>query len=150
MSPLTDADILLPGGMDVEEDLEDMLMERSIRFYDPKVTGERERCYLVGLEARGFGSRTQKGKMAFPEDKTKIGGRGDEDDWDEEQEAAYQEKKLRAYELRKEERDNRFTLEESMAELSELAGTAGLEVVGSTYQRVLEPNPRTYIGTGKA
>lgn len=43
----------------------------------------------------------------------------------------------------------RFTLEESMAELSELAGTAGLEVAGSTYQRVLEPNPRTYIGTGK-
>lgn len=43
----------------------------------------------------------------------------------------------------------RFSLEESMAELSELAGTAGLEVAGSTYQRVLEPNPRTYIGTGK-
>lgn len=36
-----------------------------------------------------------------------------------------------------------------MAELSELAGTAGLEVAGSTYQRVLQPNPRTYIGTGK-
>lgn len=43
----------------------------------------------------------------------------------------------------------RFTIEESMAELSELAGTAGLEVAGSTYQRVVEPNPRTYIGTGK-
>lgn len=50
---------------------------------------------------------------------------------------------------RKEEREMRFSLEESMAELSELAGTAGLEVAGSTYQRVLEPNPRTYIGTGK-
>lgn len=34
-------------------------------------------------------------------------------------------------------------------ELSELAGTAGLEVVGSTYQRVNMPNPRTYIGSGK-
>lgn len=53
------------------------------------------------------------------------------------------------HKARKEEREMRFTLEESMAELSELAGTAGLEVAGSTYQRVLEPNPRTYIGTGK-
>ena len=50
---------------------------------------------------------------------------------------------------RKDEREMRFSLEESMAELSEMAGTAGLEVAGSTYQRVLEPNPRTYIGTGK-
>ncbi|CAM9561768.1 unnamed protein product, partial [Discosporangium mesarthrocarpum] len=135
--------------MDVGADLADMLMERSIRFYDPKVTGDREKCYLVGLEARGFGGRSAKGTGAVPEDRSREGESQDADDWDEEKEAAYQEEKLRLYEKRRDERENRFTLEESMAELSELAGTAGLEVVGSTYQRVLEPNPRTYIGTGK-
>ncbi|CAN0317871.1 unnamed protein product, partial [Ectocarpus sp. 13 AM-2016] len=134
--------------------LDDMLMERSIRFYDPKVTGERERCYLVGLEASGWGMGNKRNtKGSFPEKGAAAGdgdGEGGEDDgWTEEQEAAFQEEKQLAYEARKEEREMRFTLEESMAELSELAGTAGLEVAGSTYQRVLEPNPRTYIGTGK-
>ncbi|CAM9485500.1 unnamed protein product [Ectocarpus fasciculatus] len=134
--------------------LDDMLMERSIRFYDPKVTGERERCYLVGLEASGWSMGNKRDtKGSFPERKAAVGdgdGEGGEDDgWTEEQEAAFQEEKQLAYEARKEEREMRFTLEESMAELSELAGTAGLEVAGSTYQRVLEPNPRTYIGTGK-
>ena len=42
-----------------------------------------------------------------------------------------------------------FSLEESLGELAELAATAGLLVVGSTYQRVQDPNPRTYIGSGK-
>ncbi|CAM9953752.1 unnamed protein product [Ascophyllum nodosum] len=158
------------GGMELPEDfgneegramirdLDDMLMERSIRFYDPKVTGERERCYLVGLEASGWSAGGRKGaRGAFPErqvsgSRGKIDGNyqdGDDDGWNEEQEAAFQVQKQRAYEVRKEEREMRFSLEESMAELSELAGTAGLEVCGSTYQRVVEPNPRTYIGTGK-
>jgi GTP-binding protein HflX len=42
-----------------------------------------------------------------------------------------------------------FSMEESLAELSELAGAAGLTVVGSTYQRVTEPNIQYYIGAGK-
>ena len=37
-----------------------------------------------------------------------------------------------------------FSVEESLTELSELVGTAGLEVVGSTYQKVGESS------TGKA
>src|SRR5512145_2328578 len=40
-------------------------------------------------------------------------------------------------------------LEDSLAELTLLADTAGLEVVGQTYQRLDQPNPQTFIGTGK-
>lgn len=42
-----------------------------------------------------------------------------------------------------------FTMEESLTELSELAGAAGLTVVGSTYQRVSRPSIEYYIGQGK-
>ena len=84
-----------------ERTIDDILHERALRFYDPRFTEEREKCFLVGLELKS--------------------GRTDQD----------------------------FTLQESLLELSELAGTAGLEVVGSTYQRMQERNPRTFIGTGK-
>ncbi|XP_011074988.1 uncharacterized protein LOC105159575 [Sesamum indicum] len=42
-----------------------------------------------------------------------------------------------------------FGIEESLSELEQLADTAGLLVVGSTYQKLASPNPRTYIGSGK-
>ncbi|KAJ8762232.1 hypothetical protein K2173_007388 [Erythroxylum novogranatense] len=42
-----------------------------------------------------------------------------------------------------------FGIEESLKELSQLADTAGLLVVGSTYQKLNSPNPRTYFGSGK-
>lgn len=42
-----------------------------------------------------------------------------------------------------------FGIEESLHELSQLADTAGLNVAGSTYQKLGSPNPRTYIGSGK-
>eukprot|EP01042_Synura_sphagnicola_P003378 gene3378-4188_t len=42
-----------------------------------------------------------------------------------------------------------YTLEESLTELSELAGAAGLTVVGSTYQRLQQPSVEYYIGPGK-
>ncbi|XP_065016178.1 uncharacterized protein LOC135679021 isoform X2 [Musa acuminata AAA Group] len=45
--------------------------------------------------------------------------------------------------------DNTFGIEESLQELAQLADTAGLSVVGSTYQKLANPNPRTYIGSGK-
>ncbi|CAM9854728.1 unnamed protein product [Scytosiphon promiscuus] len=150
-----DDDVLLGERFNmVGRGLDDMLMERSIRFYDPKVTGERERCYLVGLEASGWGMGNKRGtKGSYPEARAVTDGEGvegsDDDGWNEQQEEEFQQEKQLAYEARKEEREMRFTIEESMAELSELAGTAGLEVAGSTYQRVVEPNPRTYIGTGK-
>ncbi|KAL2892750.1 GTPase HflX [Bienertia sinuspersici] len=44
---------------------------------------------------------------------------------------------------------NSFGIEDSLKELSQLADTAGLQVVGSTYQKLAAPNPRTYIGSGK-
>ena len=47
------------------------------------------------------------------------------------------------------ERRTTFSISDSLEELAQLAETAGLEVVGSTYQRVSEPNPKSYIGQGK-
>lgn len=42
-----------------------------------------------------------------------------------------------------------LSLEESLSELKLLANTAGLTVVGETTQRLVHPNPETYIGSGK-
>ncbi|MFO7170175.1 MAG: GTPase HflX [Chloroflexota bacterium] len=39
--------------------------------------------------------------------------------------------------------------EDSLRELALLADTAGLEVVGSTYQRIKQPYPKHFIGPGK-
>ena len=43
-----------------------------------------------------------------------------------------------------------WPIEESLAELERLADTAGAEVVGVATQRLDKPNPRTFIGSGKA
>lgn len=51
--------------------------------------------------------------------------------------------------VRKGDTDDSFGIEESLSELAQLADTAGLLVVGSTYQKLAMPNPRTYIGSGK-
>jgi GTP-binding protein HflX len=40
-------------------------------------------------------------------------------------------------------------VEDSLAELALLADTAGLQVVGETYQRIERPDPHTFIGSGK-
>jgi len=40
-------------------------------------------------------------------------------------------------------------VEESLEELARLADTAGIDVVGQTYQRFDKPNSATYIGSGK-
>jgi GTP-binding protein HflX len=45
--------------------------------------------------------------------------------------------------------DEYWPVEESLAELAQLARTAGLAVVGQTVQRLVRPNPATFIGTGK-
>uniref|UniRef100_M0ZWL6 GTP-binding protein hflx n=1 Tax=Solanum tuberosum TaxID=4113 RepID=M0ZWL6_SOLTU len=45
--------------------------------------------------------------------------------------------------------EDSFGIEESLKELAQLADTAGLLVVDSTYQKLSSPNPRTYIGSGK-
>lgn len=50
---------------------------------------------------------------------------------------------------RGEDTDGSFGIEDSLSELEQLADTAGLTVVGSTYQKLATPNSRTYIGSGK-
>ncbi|MDR2107839.1 MAG: GTPase HflX [Coriobacteriales bacterium] len=42
-----------------------------------------------------------------------------------------------------------WSVAESLAELERLTQTAGAEVVGSLWQRLRKPNPRTFIGRGK-
>ncbi|MBN2258424.1 MAG: GTPase HflX [Anaerolineaceae bacterium] len=42
-----------------------------------------------------------------------------------------------------------LSLENSLAELALLADTAGLDVIGDTSQHLSQPNPNTFIGTGK-
>jgi GTPase len=42
-----------------------------------------------------------------------------------------------------------WNIRESLDELGQLASTAGVDVVGQTYQRLKQPRPSTYIGSGK-
>jgi GTP-binding protein HflX len=45
--------------------------------------------------------------------------------------------------------DRLLTLADSMAELSLLADTAGLEIVSQSTQRLKRPHPKTFVGAGK-
>lgn len=47
-------------------------------------------------------------------------------------------------------RDNRWEIEDLLAELSQLSETAGLKVAGVDVSRRSKPHPATYVGTGKA
>jgi GTP-binding protein HflX len=44
---------------------------------------------------------------------------------------------------------NVLSLEDSLTELSLLANTAGIDVVGQETQKISRPNPKTFIGSGK-
>ena len=44
---------------------------------------------------------------------------------------------------------SRWSIEDSLAELAQLAWTAGVRVVGQTYQKLDRINPATLIGPGK-
>lgn len=44
---------------------------------------------------------------------------------------------------------NLWSIDDSLGELEQLARTAGMNVVGSTYQKLDHPDPATYIGSGK-
>ena len=46
-------------------------------------------------------------------------------------------------------RKDLLSVDDSLAELALLADTAGLEVIGETFQRLTQPNPNTFIGPGK-
>eukprot|EP00981_Chlorochromonas_danica_P008877 scaffold2324_cov163-Ochromonas_danica.AAC.17 len=103
-----------------ERDLEDLLRQRAMRFYDRQLIRTQEKCYLVGLEER----KTAASSVLLQPIERVPSSKEDE--------------KLLS-----------FSLEESLTELSELAGAAGLTVVGSTYQRLTTPNVEYYIGPGK-
>ena len=45
--------------------------------------------------------------------------------------------------------DGAWPVEASLEELAQLASTAGIEVVGQMVQRLVRPNPATFIGSGK-
>lgn len=51
--------------------------------------------------------------------------------------------------VKKRQKKFEYSIQESLEELGRLAETAGLEVVGSTYQLMDSPSSRTYIGSGK-
>ena len=46
--------------------------------------------------------------------------------------------------------DQEWSLESSLAELERLAWTAGADMVAQTTQKLDSPNPRTFVGSGKA
>lgn len=48
------------------------------------------------------------------------------------------------------DRDGSWPVKESLEELERLANTAGADVVAVTSQRLSAPNPKTFIGSGKA
>ena len=50
---------------------------------------------------------------------------------------------------RGDERENTYGMEASLAELAELAQSAGLEVVATLTQRMKHPHSGTYVGKGK-
>lgn len=86
-------------------DIDDMLIERALRFHDPNFVGYgREPCILIAVDSSND-RRHSSGQI--------------------------------------------FTLRESLEELSELVGTAGLDVAGICIQKLYAPNTKTYVGSGK-
>ncbi|WP_165252307.1 GTPase HflX [Adlercreutzia sp. ZJ304] len=49
-----------------------------------------------------------------------------------------------------EQAGSKWSMESSLQELSRLADTAGADTVGITSQKLTSPNPRTFVGSGKA
>ena len=99
-----------------------ILTEREDRFYvdDKGFRRKVETCILVGVEVV---SELRKDRRRI----SKINPNSyDEDDWEQ-----------------------YFLLEESMREMRELVKTAGMDIITEVTQRLNDPNPKTYIGTGK-
>uniref|UniRef100_A0A0G4HLV3 Hflx-type G domain-containing protein n=1 Tax=Chromera velia CCMP2878 TaxID=1169474 RepID=A0A0G4HLV3_9ALVE len=128
--PKTDWELMLNLGDEAQgPSLVESLIERSSRFYDPRKIinwEKRERAILCGVDIKStkvLRSMTAKGYVS--------GAKGDADRVALTLPAGH------------------FTCEESLEELAELAGTAGLAVVGITQQRLNSPNSKMYIGPGK-
>lgn len=61
-----------PDQSTLERDLEDLLMERALRFYDQKLVGYDEKCYLVGLEDKSSSSFSDKTSFTMEESLTEL------------------------------------------------------------------------------
>ncbi|KVH99328.1 GTPase HflX [Cynara cardunculus var. scolymus] len=117
--PDTD-DGVLQGLVDVEEDdTESALKDLSTKRFAKKKGNDEEED---GEDSR---FKLQNGREVFEEKAYLVGV------------------------ARKDDTEELFSFEESLKELAQLADTAGLMVVDSTYQKLATPNPRTYIGSGK-
>lgn len=62
----------------------------------------------------------------------------------------FEERRERAILVGVERPGQKWALESSLAELERLVDTAGADVVATTTQKLDAPNPRTFVGTGKA
>ena len=135
-----------PNQFTYERDLEDKLMERSLRFYDKSTIRKTETCYLVGLEDRSESySAAASSNAGFASS-----------DMNFSLEESLTELRLVTYHMLIKHMHIVCIPKMTQALLiiiykyhSELAGAAGLTVVGSTYQRVLKPSIEYYIGQGK-
>jgi len=76
---------------------------------------------------------------------SKERGEGDSDLVDQGPERVY----LVGVSVKSRQKKYGYSIQESLEELGRLAETAGLEVAGSTYQKMDSPSSRTYIGSGK-
>ncbi|KAK9136294.1 hypothetical protein Syun_015624 [Stephania yunnanensis] len=101
----------------------------------------------------GFAEFVEEDRVSTPDGSSSV--EGDEDLSGDERfklrngrEVVAEKAYLVGIELRS-DRDDSFGIDESLKELAQLADTAGLTVVGSTYQKLATPNPKTYIGSGK-
>lgn len=116
--------------------------DRSVnRFNNIKSkNGKRELCYLIGLDDKSLNRRKFSYNDDIVDDSKSVSKDASMYYSSDviEQPSIY----TTAYTY-----SGQFTMEESLRELSELAGAAGLVVAGATYQRVSEPNSRYYIGT---
>ena len=62
----------------------------------------------------------------------------------------FEERRERAILVGVERPGQKWSLESSLAELERLVDTAGADTVATTTQKLDAPNPRTFVGTGKA
>ncbi len=108
----------------------------------PRLPGERERAFLVGVEFRSRPhSRAEKGTDSAED----LAGKAARIT----PQAAQAKSASRTLHLDAEDHAVPFNAEESLAELRELTTSAGAEVVGEILQRRDRPDPATLIGRGK-
>ncbi|KAK9834031.1 hypothetical protein WJX81_004759 [Elliptochloris bilobata] len=129
--------------------------------------GEKAHSRMLARRLQAHGSETlgeaplplEKDREEKPDWRTELSGlaatlRQDEGDGADElpeAELGVERAYLAGVQLKRHGNRDRFALSitDSLEELRRLAQTAGLQVVGQTFQALEAPHPRTYLGTGK-